>query len=178
MASAAAAVLASEPHIVEVLQPMDIEDAIWLSKVSYMGSIGWRNPGCAVALTCSPSIVTTDTGPKNLNVASLAGFTVKVRAPDSTRNKYLYGDTLRVRLIVTSLDTVKTLTWRHDQLIRSTIECILVNAAKPSQFDPNISPQKVARFVDLKVVGRPYAKHYSGVFSTAPFTAGPRHRYF
>src|SRR5262245_61832022 len=61
----------SEPSPVEVLQPLDTENVIWLSSVTYFGYFNWRHPGYAVAFTCSSDVVTRNDGPPiNMNVAS------------------------------------------------------------------------------------------------------------
>src|SRR5207249_11645138 len=99
--------LGSEPTAVEVMQPMDIENFIWLSRVTYMGYYGDLAGGAisAVILTCNPNIVQTYAEARNLNVAADAGLKVRL-LPNPADERSLFGDTLRVVLDATSLETL------------------------------------------------------------------------
>ena len=162
--------LGSQPAAVEVLQPIDIENVIRLSRVTYTGYYqdGAGGAISAVLMTCDRNIVPTYADPQNLNVAADAGLKIRVEF-NSGHEPPLFGDTLRVVLDATPLDTLnKSISWPDTTIMSATVQCILVNAA---QF-PAI------KRVDLKVEGKSLYRTYAGVFSTRRFRCGPIRRDF
>src|SRR5947208_1284591 len=152
------------------MQPMDIENFIWLSRVTYMGYYGDLAGGAvsAVILTCNPNIVQTYAEARNLNVAADAGLKVRL-LPNPADEGSLFGDTLRVVLDATSLETLSnSFEWSDTTIVAATTQCILVNAAQ----------LPAIKHVDLRVEGNAAYRKYVGVFSTRRFRAGPVRRQF
>lgn len=160
----------SEPSPVEVLQPLDTGNVIWLSPVTYFGYFNWRHPGHPVAFTCSSNVVTRHDGqPSNMNIAAMAGFKVQLLSKDERHEEYLFGDTLRVVLDVSSIDAFHT-SWPRDALVGATVECILVNGAK--------GYSKGVRYIQLAIKGPKPIRKYARVYGVWKYRCGPTRTQF
>ncbi len=160
--------LGSEKSAIDVLQPIDIENVICLSHVTYI-SYDSEDPAIlAVGMTCDSNLVISGHSPSNWNVAFTAGLKVRVVFGADTLGS-LFGDTLRVVLDTRGLEAgTRKSDWPDSTVIEATIECIMANAA--------ISPS--VRLVDLRIEGDRKYRGYGGVRSTRRFRAGPLRREF
>ena len=160
----------SEPSPVEVLQPLDTGNTIWLSSVTYLGYFNWRHPGHAVAFTCSSSVVTSYDGPPaDVNVASGAGFKVHVLSKNERQEEYLFGDTLRVALDVSSIRHLRT-QWPQDAFIGAVVECILVNGVK--------GYAKGVRHIQIAIRGPANVRKCDRVYGAWKYRCGPTRTQF
>lgn len=155
----------SELVAVQVLQPIDIENVVVLSAVTYVGYFGspYYNAFTSVRMTCDSNDVLPPYGPNNRNVASKAGFGVRVVA-DGDSERPLFGDTMRVVLTVPGhVSAAAKKGWPDTMLVAATTQCIIVNAAQDT----------AVRFVDLQVEGRPGYARFNHVYSTSGYRNGP-----
>jgi hypothetical protein len=160
--------LGSEKSAIDVLQPIDIENVIHLSHVTYISYDDGDPAILAVGMTCDSNLVISGYGPSNLNVAFTAKLKVRVVFPPDNRS-YLFGDTLRVALDTRGLEAgTRESDWSDSTIVEATIECIMANAAT----SPSV------RVVDLRVEGDRKYRGYGGVRSTRRFRAGPLRRDF
>lgn len=172
--AAATPALATEEVYLEVAQPMcEGNGGCHVLRVTYVTNRGSAAPGDAIAWTCAANALVVDRGltpsagaptqVENRNSAHLAGFTIRVTAPDqgrwtfvadpngpATRNPdgtgargHWYADTTEVVLDVSR--NAKTYSADYlDDLLRTTVQCILDNASR------SLPP---IRFVRLAVTG-------------------------
>ena len=160
----------SELVAVEVLQPIDIENVVVLSAVTYVGYFGspYNNAFTSVRMTCDSNDVFPPYAPSNRNSAFKAGFGVRVVA-DHDSERPLFGDTMRVVLTVPGpAGTAAKKGWPDTMLVAATTQCILVNAAQDTS----------VRFVDLRVEGRTGYSRFSHVYSARRYRHGPLKRVY
>jgi hypothetical protein len=160
----------SELVAVEVLQPIDIENVIVLSGVTYVGYFGspYNNAFTSVAKTCDSNDVSPPYAPSNRNGAFNAGFRVRVEAAHDSERP-LFGDTMRVVLTVPGHAGASAKKgWPDTMLVAATTQCILVNAAQDT----------AVRFVDLRVEGRTAYARFNRVYSTRRYRHGPLTRVY
>jgi hypothetical protein len=119
-------VLASEERAKEVAQPIVAEDAIFLSRVTFVNhhDMSWAG---LVDYTCRESFAVNESGrPENRNAASIAG--IKTWAdPYHFQEQALFGDTVRVYVDLTDFDASR-LEFESEDVVAATLECVLVNA--------------------------------------------------
>lgn len=158
----------SELSIVEVLQPIDIENCIQLASVTYT-TFNSDDPGVlAVGRTCDSNAVVGDSGPRNLNAAFNAGLRLRV-VFNSDREPPLFGDTLRVVLDARGLRDLSPVSdWSDSTILAATIQCVIVNAAQC----------KEANFAEVRVDGPVRLRQYGGVYRTRRYRSGPLQRVF
>ncbi len=159
----------SELVAVEVLQPIDIENVVVLSAVTYVGYFGspYNNAFTSVRMTCDSNDVLPPYAPSNRNRAFKAGFGVRVVADDDSERP-LFGDTMRVVLTVPGHAAAAKKGWPDTMLVAATTQCILVNAAQDT----------AVRFVDLRVEGRTGYARFNHVYSTSRYRHGPVKRVY
>ncbi len=154
---------ASELSAIEVLQPIDIENFIRLSRVTYTTYNG-DDPGVlAVSMTCDSNAVIGEYGARNVNIAFSAGLKLRV-VFNSDHEPPLFGDTLRVVLDARAATAVSD--FADTTIAKATVQCVLVNAAQC----------KAARYVDVRVEGTKRFGRFGGVFGARRFRAGPLRR--
>ena len=168
--SAAVPVNASEPVAIEVFQPIDVDNFIHLSRMTYVGYHEDRAGGAmaAVSMTCDSNCVLTYGGPENRNVAFAAGL--KSRALyHSGVEPGIFGDTMRVELDARALkQRGPGEAWADTVVLAATVQCILANAAQLA----------AARFVDLRILGAERYRRFGGVYALRRFRHGPLRREF
>jgi hypothetical protein len=158
----------SELSTVDVLQPIDIENVIYLSHVTCMTFNSDDEAILAVAKTCDSNCVLSDYGSENRNAAFAAGLKVQVIFNSNGHNS-LFGNTMRVVLDTRDVEAGPSKSdWPDTTVISATIQCIMVNAA--------IS--RSVRLVDLRVEGDPRYRGYGGVRSTSRYRGGQLRREF
>lgn len=152
----------SELSAVDVLQPIDIENVIRLSHITYVTYNSGDLAVLAVGRTCDSNMVISDRGTGNWNAAFSAGL--KVHVIYSAEASMLFGDTLRVSLDTRGMrGASRESDWPDTMLVAATVECIMVNAAS----------SKWVRTVDLRIEGDRKFRRYAGVRSTRRFRGGP-----
>jgi hypothetical protein len=152
----------SELSAVDVLQPIDIENVIRLSHVTYVTYNSGDMAVLAVGRTCDSNAVISDRGTENWNASFSAGL--KVHVIYSTDASSLFGDTLRVALDTRGMRAASPESdWADTTLVAATVECIMVNAAS----------SKWVRTVDLRIEGDRKFRQYGGIRSTRRFRGGP-----
>jgi hypothetical protein len=160
-------VVASELSAVDVLQPIDIENVIRLSHVTYVTYNSGDLALLSVARTCDSNVVISDRGPMNWNAAFSAGLKVRVIYSDDASS--LFGDTLRVVLDTRGMAGAEPDSdWPDTTLVAATVECIMVNAASSTS----------VRSVDLRIEGDQKFRTFAGILSTRRFRGGPVRREF
>src|SRR6267142_2641397 len=113
--------LGSEKGAIEVLQPIDIENVLHLSHVTYISYDEGDPAILAVAMTCDSNGVISGDGPSNWNAAFTAGLKVRVVfGPDA--QGYLFGDTLRAVLDTRGTQGARESDWSDSTVIEATIE--------------------------------------------------------
>ena len=156
----------SELSAVEVLQPINIDNFIELSRVTVLTYNSDDRGVLSVVATCDSSHVMNDYRPEQRNVAFVAGLRVEVTSTGNAPPS-LFGDTLRVVLDATKLPS-QVGDWDDTTILAATVQCILVNAAQ--------SP--AIKFVALRVDGARRYREYGGVYATKRFRNGPLRQEF
>ena len=147
---------------IEVAQPIGTEEGLWLGCTSYVGYFGSPLPGLEIERTCDSNSVVTPWGPRNLNLANLAGLKVVVRRFDEVTG--LLGDTIVVTIDASALQTGRSrvMSVSVDTVVAATVDCVRENASRGASRWPRL------RHLRLSVVGPSRYARYDGVYAVSP----------
>lgn len=159
----------------EVWQPIETEEGIVLSRVTYIRYLTRTPPGYPVNFTCEASRVMTELGEfENRNASNLLGL---MAWSDSLHlRQQLFGDTLRVFVDLSGITAQKTSHgWNLQTVVEATVECVLANAAQyRSGRDWDRKKWVEARYVELEIRGSTEYADLGGVFSFEQLGVLPR----
>ena len=144
-------------------QPILTEAGVTALPVTYTCQFDpWAGLGYAVIYTFAENSIRTTRGFENRNGASLAGLKCElVRRPEKGMNVFhgLFGDTLRVNLIIPPADSLKHFEARWGEslpeILAVTVQCMKVNAQQESSR---------YKFLSIELHGSPSDSALSGVF--------------
>ena len=152
----------AEEQAIEIWQPILVEDGICLTRVTFVtfnsGVSSWAG---RVDYTCEANALITDSEKQeNRNAASIAGIKAWVD-PYHFQEQTLYGDTARVYVDLTKLDTSHI----HYDVVSATLECVLANAvASMTGFDETKGGQVAAKHLRVVVRGTPDQQRLSRTY--------------
>ena len=145
---------------IEVTQPIGTEEGLWLGCTTYVGYFGSPVPGMEIEHTCDSNSVVTPWGPRNLNLANLAGLKVAVRRFDEVSG--LAGDTIVVTIDTSALWYDRVMSVSVDTVVAATVDCIRENAARGASRWPQL------RHLRLSVVGSSRYTRYNRIYAVSP----------
>lgn len=129
-----------------VAQPIVTEGRICIGEMTYT-TYSAVTYGNVVDFTCRENYVLGDyEKPTNRNAASLAGIKAKTNS-FHIQEDALYGDTLRVEIDLSAMNTSKQ-GFDAEDVVDATIECVLINATR-SMGGNGLAPAKHLR-VDVR----------------------------
>jgi hypothetical protein len=177
-----ASAFAAFETVLEVAQPIETEQGIWVSRVSYARYLGGLSFGHLVPFTCQPNCVFTEYRDcRSRNAADVLGLKAGLVGIRHTREETLYGDTLKVFLDLSEVDLKKKVHgWSADTVIRATMECVLINAVQSREaYDRNSKSRVEARYLEVRVRGSKKYADLGGVYDIdKDLTDLPRRRLF
>jgi hypothetical protein len=136
-----------------VAQPIVTEETLCISDVTYITySEGYW--GDVVGYTCEENYIAVDghETPANRNAASLAGIKAEPD-PYHFQEQALYGDTVRVVVDLSEMDTSK-LDFGAKYIVDATLECILINATRSMRgYSHKAGGQIDAKYLRVDVEG-------------------------
>ena len=145
---------ATQERTIEVAQPILIEGGVCVSDVTYV-TYSYPSWADVVDYTCKQNYLVADghDKPVNLNAAHLAGIKAAVDTYHD-QEQALYGDTVRVVIDLSAMDTTKLQIGGPDDLVRATLHCVLANAARSNQGWVRKKPDAIAaRYLRVEIQG-------------------------
>jgi len=171
----ASPVCAAFETVLEVWQPIETEEGLRLSRVTYIKYLTRIPPGYLVNYTCEENRVMTERGGfENRNAANLLGL---MAWSDSLHlGQELFGDTLRVYVDLSAVTSQKTIHgWPLESVVEATVECVLTNAfERRSGYDHDLRKSIEAKYVELEIRGSAEYAHLGGLFSFDELEVLPR----
>jgi hypothetical protein len=163
----------------EVAQPLETEEGIVVSTVSYLKYLGLRIPGYPVAYVCKESCVIDELENRvNRNAANLLG--IRTGFDSFHTSGHLFEDTLCVFIDLSEVSDQETSHgWPVRSVVEATVECVLTTAYGSRAALPLRGRGLVyAKYVDLEIRGSSEYAALSGVYSFEALGALPRKKRF
>jgi hypothetical protein len=158
-------VYAAFEQAVEVVQPIETWEGIYISTVTVVAYFSETPPGHSIWFIDAPSCVLDNSGEsENRNVANL--FRITTKTDDYWENKL--GDTMRVYIDFTRFvsDSTTRGGYSSDAVAKATFECLLLNASRDrTGFDYDKREEVTASYLDVRVIGSEKFKAWEHVYS-------------